>query len=95
MMKKYFSFMSFLFVAAIILFATNSGFSQGVSLNPNSLPVITNNDFGVACSGGQIHDDGVAENGYGWNASAGVPGSSFSRARSFILYSTWRGSSTN
>ena len=73
MMKKYFSFMSFLFVAAIILFATNSGFSQGVSLNPNSLPVITNNDFGVACSGGQIHDDGVAENGYGWNASAGDP----------------------
>lgn len=73
MMKKSFSFLSFLFVVVLVLVATNSGFSQGVSLNPNSLPIITNTDFGVACSGGQIHDDGVAENGYGWNASAGDP----------------------
>ncbi|MCX6164745.1 MAG: hypothetical protein NTU73_07810 [Ignavibacteriae bacterium] len=62
---------AFILFAAMFLFATNSGFSQQVSLNPNSLPIITNNDFGVACSGGHIHDDGVAENGYGWNASAG------------------------
>jgi hypothetical protein len=72
MTRKYYAIFSFvLFVA--LLFASNNSFSQAVSLNPNSLPIMVNSDFGVACSGGQIHDDGTFENGYGWNASAGDP----------------------
>jgi len=73
MMKRNFSVLSFALVALMFFFATNNGFSQAVSLNPNSLPILTQSDFGTNCSGGQIHDDGTFENGYGWNASAGDP----------------------
>jgi hypothetical protein len=68
-MKKIFPVM----LVAIMFLAANLAFSQSVSLNPNGVPIKTIMDFGVNCSGGQIHDDGVAENGYGWNASAGNP----------------------
>lgn len=71
MTKKALTVLLFVLFVAIFLFAANNSYSQAVSLNPNSLPVVTNTDLGVNCSGGQIHDDGVAENGYGWNASAG------------------------
>ncbi|MDD5360506.1 MAG: T9SS type A sorting domain-containing protein [Ignavibacteria bacterium] len=66
-------FITFTSIAIIILFAAKLSYPQSVSLNPNSLHVKTVSDLGANCTDGQIHDDGVPENGYGWIASAGDP----------------------
>jgi len=60
-----------LVIVALLLMATSLTFGQATKVSPISFS--TKADLGVQCSGGQIHDDGVAENGYGWNASAGNP----------------------
>ncbi|MDD5360508.1 MAG: T9SS type A sorting domain-containing protein [Ignavibacteria bacterium] len=66
-------FISSVIIAALFVFAANFAYSQALNLNPNSININAQSDFGVNCVGGQIHDDGVPENGYGWNASAGDP----------------------
>ncbi|MBL7128545.1 MAG: T9SS type A sorting domain-containing protein [Ignavibacteria bacterium] len=71
-MNKLFKIFTFVFALSFII-GMNVNAQDAISLNPNSLPIHSNNDFGVNCSGGHIHDDGVAENGYGWNPSAGNP----------------------
>ena len=66
-MQKIFS----IILVALLVLAVNLTFGQAIKVSQVSFP--TTADVGPQCSGGQIHDDGVAENGYGWNASAGNP----------------------
>ena len=58
---------------AIAVLLLTAGLSFGQSTQVSPVKFSTQVDAGVQCSGGQIHDDGVAENGYGWNATAGNP----------------------
>ena len=71
-MDKLFKIFTFVFALSFIV-GMNLNAQDANQLNPNSLNIHSNCDFGVGCSGGHVHDDGVAENGYGWNASAGNP----------------------
>jgi N-acetylneuraminic acid mutarotase len=66
-MQKIFSIV----LVALLVLAVNLTFGQAIKVSQVSSP--TTVDVGPQCSGGQIHDDGVAENGYGWNATAGNP----------------------
>lgn len=66
-MRKIYS----LVIVALLIMATNISFGQSTQISV--YPFSTKAILGAQCSGGQIHDDGVAENGYGWNASAGDP----------------------
>ena len=66
-MRKIYS----LVIVALLLMSASLSFGQATQISPISFPTVV--DAGPQCSGGQIHDDGVAENGYGWNATAGNP----------------------
>jgi len=54
----------------LLVLASNSAWAQGVALNPGVGPVGPEVPVGSACAGGEIYDDGSAENGYSGNPMA-------------------------